>query len=402
MFMNQVLNGCINTLLFAYAIGLFVLCSLLFLECIAALLPVPGINKCYNQDIKDISFSVLIPAHNEEVTIGSTLENLKSKLNSLQNVVVVVDNSTDATAKIARATGARVIERHEPNLRGKGYALDYGLRFLESHPPEVVVFLDADCQVNQGAIEQLAQMAMTTKRPVQATYLMTQPSNATTKQSVSAFAFKVKNKVRLLGLARLGMPCLLTGTGMAFDWRVISSVDLASGSIVEDMKLGMDLNIAGYPPLFCPQAEVMGVLPQQGIAAKSQRKRWEHGHLKTLLTYVPSLFKASIKQKRFDLFVSALDLCVPPISLLVALWLLALVISFLAAALLAATWMPVIIGAAGSLLFMGILTAWAKFGRADLPLLELFAIPLYIFKKIPLYLQFLVKPQNTWVRTERD
>ncbi|MEA5595381.1 glycosyltransferase family 2 protein [Rivularia sp. UHCC 0363] len=399
--MNQLL-GCIYTVLFACAVWLFVLCSVLFIECMVALLPIPRINTYYRQDIKDVEFTVLIPAHNEEVVIGSTLENLKLKLNSLHRVVVVADNCTDNTAEIARTAGATVIERHEPNLRGKGYALDYGLCFLESHPPDVVVFLDADCQVSENAIEQLIQKAITTGRPVQATYLMAQPSNSTAKQSVSAFAFRVKNQVRLLGLAKLGMPCLLTGTGMAFPFAVIRSVNLASGSIVEDMKLGIDLSIAGYPPLFCPQAQIEGILPQQTKAVKSQRKRWEHGHLNTLLTYVPTLFKESVQQKRFDLLVSAIDLCVPPLSLFVLIWFSALVFSLISA-IFTATWLPLItIIAGGCLFFASVIAAWTKFGRTDLPLLELLAIPFYIMKKIPIYFQFLAQPQNTWIRTERD
>ncbi|MBW4569872.1 MAG: hypothetical protein KME31_18165 [Tolypothrix carrinoi HA7290-LM1] len=51
---------------------------------------------------------------------------------------------------------------------------------------------------------------------------------------------------------------------------------------------------------------------------------------------------------------------------------------------------------------MAILIAWAKFARQDLPLHELLTIPFYVFWKIPVYLQFLVKPQSVWVRTERD
>ena len=46
--------------------------------------------------------------------------------------------------------------------------------------------------------------------------------------AISALAFLVKNQVRPRGLARLGLPCLLTGTGMAFPWAVIRGAPLAS------------------------------------------------------------------------------------------------------------------------------------------------------------------------------
>jgi cellulose synthase/poly-beta-1,6-N-acetylglucosamine synthase-like glycosyltransferase len=219
---------------------------------------------------------------------------------------------------------------------------------------------------------------------------------------VSLLAFTVKNLVRPLGLAQLGFPCLLTGTGMAFPWPVIRNASLASSNIVEDMQLSVDLLIAGSPAMFCADAEVTGLLPQQQHAAKSQRTRWEHGHLQTLRTQVPRLLKEWFNQKRFDVLAIALDLCVPPLSLLVMLWLL-LTTAALVAGLTLRLYAPVLVLALeGLLILVSVMTAWAKFARNTLPLTTLLSVPGYILWKIPLYLTFLVKPQTKWVRTERD
>jgi cellulose synthase/poly-beta-1,6-N-acetylglucosamine synthase-like glycosyltransferase len=266
----------------------------------------------------------------------------------------------------------------------------------------VVVMVDADCIVHQGTIEQIARRAVQTTRPVQAIYLMEQPTNPGPKDSVSALAFMVKNLVRPRGLQQLGLPCLLTGTGMAFPWSVMQNVTLASGNIVEDMQLALDLALTGQAPVFCAEAKVTGRLPQQQQAAKGQRTRWEHGHLQTLLTQVPRLLKASVQQKRFDLLAIALDLCIPPLSLLVMMW-----VAIMAGALLSgkwgASWLPGMgLAIEGLLLLISIVGAWAKFGRADLPVLTLLAVPFYIVWKIPLYFAFLVRPQTKWIRTERD
>lgn len=400
MTIDNFVTLCINSLLIVGASGLLILCLLLLVESIAALLPLP--NQASNNDGEDRKVAVLVPAHNEELVIDATLKDLLPELKPQHRLVVIADNCSDATAEIARAAGATVIERHNLDLRGKGYALEYGLQFLESDPPEVVVFVDADCKVHPGAVAQLTQQAIATGRPIQGVYLMAKPEFPTPKDAVSAFAFKVKNLVRSSGLARLGIACLLDGTGMAFPWSVIRSVDIASGNIVEDMKLGFDLNIAGHRPMFCPQANVTGYLPQQAQAATSQRTRWEHGHLETLLNYVPQLLQAALQQKRFDLLISALDLCIPPLSLLVITW-----SALLASALLSVLWgassIPAsILAIAGAFLLTAIFVAWAKFGRGDLPLLQLLSIPVYILWKIPLYLKFLVKPQKNWVRTERS
>ncbi|MCA9152802.1 MAG: glycosyltransferase, partial [Planctomycetales bacterium] len=55
---------------------------------------------------------VLIPAHNEELSIGGTLASILPQLAATQRVLVVADNCTDETAAIARALGADVVERH--------------------------------------------------------------------------------------------------------------------------------------------------------------------------------------------------------------------------------------------------------------------------------------------------
>jgi cellulose synthase/poly-beta-1,6-N-acetylglucosamine synthase-like glycosyltransferase len=392
---------CINAALFLSAFFLFAICLFFLIECIAALFETTDIADKVNW--QDTKVTVLVPAHNEEVVIGSTLEKLTPALKKQDRLVVVADNCNDATAEIARSMGATVIERHDIKRKGKGYALDYGLQFIESDPPDVLVIIDADCIVYEDAIAQLTQRAIALMRPIQATYLMIRPKNSqSSKDFISQFSIIVKNLVRPRGTARLGLPCSLLGTGMAFPWSIIRTCDLANDHLVEDLKLGLDLTIAGHTPVFCQQAKVTGYLPQQLEAAKSQRTRWEHGHFQNMQTYVPILLKEAVKQKRFDLLVSVLDLCVPPLALLVVIWLLLMTVSLLFA-IFTTSWIPAaIVATAGFCFLMAILIAWAKFARQDLPIRELLSIPFYVFWKIPVYLQFLVKPQSGWVRTERD
>lgn len=390
----------VEIVLFAIALGQLVPISVLFVECTAALFP--NRRVAWDAALPRPRVDVLVPAHNEASGIGATLKTLLPQLTAQDRLVVIADNCDDETAEEARKFGATAIERHEPDLRGKGYALDYGLRFIAQDPPSVVVVVDADCVVHPGTIDRIARLAAALARPVQAAYLLNQSANPGPKDAVSALAFMVKNLVRPKGLDRLGLPCLLTGTGMAFPWSVIREVSLASSNIVEDMQLGLDLAMAGHAPVFAKDALVTGLLPGQKHAAKSQRTRWEHGHLQTLLTQVPQLLKASLSQKRFELFAIALDLCVPPLSLLVMMWAAAMGGAILAGGL-GASWIPTLLLAMeGLLLTISIVGAWAGFGRASLPVLTLLAIPLYILWKIPLYFAFLVQPQTKWIRTERD
>jgi cellulose synthase/poly-beta-1,6-N-acetylglucosamine synthase-like glycosyltransferase len=388
-------------LTFGLALLLLLPIFVLFIECIGTLWP-PRKRGQQAVDDKKPSIIVLIPAHNEAEGIEATLENVRSQLTPSNQLVVVADNCTDDTAQIARSFGATVLERYDSDRLGKGYALAYGLEYLASNRPDVVVMVDADCQLDDGALRAIAHQAHVTSRPVQAIYLMQQADLSNPKNAVSALAFLVKNWVRPLGLHHFGMPCLLTGTGMAFPWESLQQVSLANGNIVEDMQVGLDLALAGYPPVLCPEARVTSYLPQNESASQSQRTRWEHGHLKTLLTQVPRLLKGAIAQQRLDLLGLALDLCVPPLSLLVLLWggvfLFALVSAFLGMAAL-----PVqVLALEGALLLIAIGLAWGQFARDLIPLTMLLTIPLYIVSKVPLYFRFLTQPQQKWIRTERD
>lgn len=381
------------------AIALLIPVGVLWTECVAAALPERSRSLLAASSCR---VDILMPAHNEARGIAPVLHALLPQLGNQDRLVVIADNCTDETAAIARAAGATVLERWETERRGKGYALDYGIRALAADPPDVVILMDADCMAQPGTLDQIADLAHRTARPIQAVYLMEQPPQSTPTRAISALAFLVKNQVRPQGLERLGLPCLLTGTGMAFPWAVIQKAPLASSNLVEDMQLGLDLAIAGYPPRLCPTAQVLGCLPLQESAATSQRTRWEHGHLTTLKTQVPRLLAAAITQRRFDLLALALDLSVPPLSLLVMLW-LGLAIAATVLLGLGGSSLPLVVTLIqAGLMGMAIAIAWSRFGQSVLPAKHLLSIPLYLLWKIPLYLKFIVRPQRQWVRTERD
>jgi cellulose synthase/poly-beta-1,6-N-acetylglucosamine synthase-like glycosyltransferase len=399
----------VEIILLAIAFGLLIPCAFLGLECLAALLPDRAQCSTLGTDLADsdnsaaspVKVAVLVPAHNEASSIGKTLETLLPQVAALGSIIVIADNCTDDTAAIARKYGVTVLERQDLERWGKGYALDYGLRHLEANPPEAVILVDADCSVAEGTIERIARLAIFSNRPVQATYLMKQPANPSSKDVISTLAVRVKNLVRPYGLLQLGFPCLLTGSGMAFPWQVIRLVSLANSKATDDIQLGIDLALAGYPPLYCPQGRVMGRLMGQEYA-KRQRSRWEHVHLETLFTQTPRLIKAALAQRRYELLALTLELIIPPLSLLVMLW-LAATASALLATFIGTSWIPLLIlGVSGLLIAASILGAWAKFSRTEIPATALLAMPFYLLWKIPLYFAFLVRPQTTWRRTERD
>ena len=92
--------------------------------------------------------SVIIPAFNEEESIGLVIKSLPQK--KIKEVIVVDNGSTDKTAYIAKEHGARVVDEA---YRGYGAACLKGIS--ELNEPEIVVFLDGDFSDFPEEIESL-------------------------------------------------------------------------------------------------------------------------------------------------------------------------------------------------------------------------------------------------------
>lgn len=346
--------------------------------------------------------AVLVPAHNESSGLFPTLTNIRNQLLPGDRLLVVADNCSDDTAAVARAAGAEAIERNDAMKRGKGYALDRGVRHLRSDPRQIVIIVDADCRLADGAIDNLASTCAGTGRPTQALYLMTAPIDSEINHQAAEFSWRVKNWLRPLGLYVLDLPCQLMGTGMAFPWEVIRSADLASSQIVEDMKLGLDLTLTGYPPLFCPSARVTSEFASSIQGAGTQRKRWEQGHLELIFKAAPRMLLNAFARRDLNLLAITLDLAVPPLSLLGML-----VLGIFGLSLLDAVFgnsFGALAISTTSLLAFTIATflAWLKCGRDVIPLGALLLMPSYAFRKVKLYRQLVFgKLDSQWTRTDR-
>jgi cellulose synthase/poly-beta-1,6-N-acetylglucosamine synthase-like glycosyltransferase len=392
----------IDSVLTVTALVLLIPALTLFTEVTAALFKKePEKSSWFLEEIDSVSFIVLVPAHNEETVISKTLDSLLKHVTSDKQILVVADNCTDATAVIAREKGFTVLERFDPSKRGKGYALAYGIRHLVTAPPDVLIIFDADCEIKSGTLSALSGFAHYKQQPVQAKYLMEVPDTSVISNRIAALAFRFKNYIRPLGLKKLGLPCLLTGTGMAIPWKLAEQVNFETGNIVEDMQIGLDFEITGHSPLFFEDVTVVSEFPDDAVASRSQRTRWEHGHLQTIFSQVPILLKEAVKQWRFSLIMLAMDIAIPPLSFF-ALLLTGFLVTAVGAVLFGG---PAYIVALGIVpifvLTLSILLGWTKFGRDVMPAKMLLAIPLFVLWKIPVYFKFFLNPEKEWVRTNR-
>ncbi|MCL6462394.1 MAG: glycosyltransferase family 2 protein [Flavobacterium micromati] len=84
--------------------------------------------------------TVIIPAYNEEKSIGKVIQEIPK---IVSEIIVINNNSTDATAKVAFENGATVLAE---NRKGYGYACLKGMEYIAQlkTKPDIVVFLDGD------------------------------------------------------------------------------------------------------------------------------------------------------------------------------------------------------------------------------------------------------------------
>jgi cellulose synthase/poly-beta-1,6-N-acetylglucosamine synthase-like glycosyltransferase len=346
--------------------------------------------------------AVIIPAHNESRGIVPTIEDIKPQLKPGDRLIVVADNCTDDTAAVASSAGAEVIPRNDLSRIGKGYALGRAISHISTDPPDFVIFIDADCRVQSDGIGRLQAACGEVRRPVQACFLMKTADNSPIDHSFAEFSFLLRNLVRPLGLRNLNCPVQLMGTGMIFPWDVIRSAPLASGHLVEDLKLGLDLAAIGKAPHFFPSVKVTSDFPETAKGTDSQRQRWVQGHLGMILKAVPRLLIQAIRHRNLDLLTLSLDLMVPPLSMLGLIIIGTFVLTFLALVFGFSLTAFAIVSLNLLMFTLAVLLAWLKFGRDILPVRALVSLGPQVFKKLRVFGQILLgRTAAVWIRTDR-
>ncbi len=288
-------------------------------------------------------FAFVIPAHDEEAGIRSTIASCRAVDYDPErfSIYVIADNCSDATAAVARQAGASVIERHDPSRRGKGQALDYffnhppGSHWADSHDAAVVV--DADSVVDGSILTAFSAALAEGKEWIQCCNV---PSNAdaSRRTRLLSYAFSLFNGVWLLGQEGLGLGVSLRGNGMCFAASALGRVPWSGRGLAEDLEFSWVLRTAGERIFFLPDVCVRSeMLTRWGPGAVLQRRRWEWGRREVRRQSFGPLLR-SRKLGPFRKAVYLIDLLFPPLSTI--LLLLAAAMSIHVGALFVATMRP--------------------------------------------------------------
>jgi len=354
------------------------------------------------------TFAVIVPAHNEELTLAPTLRSIQSLSYARDrfSVIVIADNCTDRTAEIARELGARVLERANLELRGKGYALRWCMDLLlsENPPPEAIVVVDADTEVATDFLDVMDRYLTAGARVIQSSD-MVKPHPGAWSSEMTRIGFTLYNHARPLGRSVFGGSAGLRGNGMCFAASVLKAHPWDAYSRAEDLEYGLELLLEDTRVTFAPEAKVLATMPDQASNAVTQRARWEGGRLPLIRRYILPLARRAIFSLSLPHADALIDLATPPLVNMLALTVLFVGVNALlaifgveGALVCAVAWM--IASAFGfAHLFVGLAAS-----RADRAQFEaLFHLPQYVVWKILVYARLAGgKKEREWIRTTRE
>jgi 1,2-diacylglycerol 3-beta-glucosyltransferase len=348
-------------------------------------------------------FRIVVPAHDESAGIAATVQSLSAIDYPADcfDVLVVADNCTDDTAERARASGATVIERHDRQNRGKGYALLHAFQRLPEHV-EAVVVIDADTLVSANLLKAFAARLELGADAVQADYAVRNP-NASWRTRLMAIAFGSFHVVRSRGRERLGASAGLRGNGMCFTTNVLRAVEHNAFSIVEDVEYGIRLGEAGYRVHYAGEAHVFGEMVSSAAAARSQRERWEDGRRSLGRTHAVRLLREAWQRSDGVLLDLALDVLVPPLSRLATVAVGGLLASAVVSTISGVGSPAVVIWTyASGALVAYVFRGWMVSGTGARGLFDLACAPVYVLWKATLLNRRKARVDGEWVRTARE
>ena len=242
-------------------------------------------------------FAVLIAARNEEGVIEYLINSIKDQTYPSEyiDIYVVADNCTDQTAKVSRDLGAKVYERFNRELVGKGYALDYLLSKIsgtheDGYYKGYFVF-DADNVLDEHFIYEMNRTYCDGHNIITS---YRNSKNYGDNWISAGYALWYVRESRFLSNSRylLGSSCAVSGTGFFFSHEVMKRCGgWKFFLLTEDIEFSVFNILHGEKIAFCRGAALFDEQPVKFRQSWRQRLRWSKGFLQVFKKHGASLIK---------------------------------------------------------------------------------------------------------------
>lgn len=389
----------LQAIIFAVAVylGFYVLYNLVLLFAHFVIKPSPA-----GPGGSRTKFLVLIPANNEELLIGNLIRSATGQRYPAEafRVLVVADNCTDKTARVATEFGARVLERTDPERGGKGYAIKWGIENAGLFGFDAVFIIDADSIMDPDVLKNLDIDITGGKSIIQCYNGVGNPDKSWFTRLLNV-SRTLCNEIFHPAKEKLGLSSYLMGNGMCFTTAVLKKYGWHAFSVGEDWEYYAKLVVEGEVIGFSKEAKVYHQESTSLKQATTQRMRWSSGRFAVACRYgLPILFKglARMDLKMMD---ASFPLLLPNPSLGANITVLFLAASLIASQALRA---PFGLWFAGLLAFQLLIflvgVAYTKDPLKNI--LSMFVAPVFLGWKLCIdVLSALGMGRKKWVRTER-
>jgi cellulose synthase/poly-beta-1,6-N-acetylglucosamine synthase-like glycosyltransferase len=235
-----------------------------------------------------VHFLVLVPAHNEELVIADTLRAVCADLRVGDQVLVIADRCTDATASIARDAGALVLERGPDEEPGRAAARQAGVEYSLGLPWDAMVMIDADSIIERGFFDTCESALADGALALQARSEAAEGTRILDQAMLASFA--VQGVMLPRGRDRLGLLVRLRGTGMVLRRELVSRFHFRAAAS-EDLWYTLDLCLEGIVPRHVENARLRSANTGTWSAAGTQRVRYEAGRMSAAKEFVKPLLR---------------------------------------------------------------------------------------------------------------
>ncbi len=260
-------------------------------------------------------YAVLISARNEENVIGNLIGSIRDQTypSDLIDIWLVADNCTDNTADVVRSLGCHVVERHNLELVGKGYALTYLLGHMldigVADDYEAYFVFDADNKLDKHYFEEMNK-AFCSGFKILTSYRNSVNLADNWVSSGSALWFIRESRFLSNSRMILGSSCHVGGTGFMFSREVMKrNKGWKFHLLTEDLEFTMDSILHGDRIGYCGTAILYDEQPVTFSQSWRQRLRWSKGFLQVFRYYGSALLKRAVRERDFSCIDFTLMLC---------------------------------------------------------------------------------------------
>jgi len=261
--------------------------------------------------LKNHKYAVVIAARNESAVIAQLIKSIKKQNypSELLDIYVVADNCTDNTAAVAKKAGAKVFERFNKQLVGKGYALDYAFKNLIKGNKcyEGYFVFDADNLLDENYVSEMNKVFDNGYKIITS---YRNSKNYDTNWLTAGYSLWFLREAKYLNNSRmiLNTGCAISGTGfMVSDEIIRKNNGWKHHLLTEDIEFTIDSALHGEKIGYCGNAVLYDEQPYLFKQSWNQRLRWAKGFYQVFAKYGINLIKAIFTKRSFycyDMFVT--------------------------------------------------------------------------------------------------